>query len=355
MTSWEDKLRTALHARGGDMNPSFPSRLTRALSDGSPGAGARRWDLVLVSALVAVAMVAIGGITGYRLLHPPSRPAGVHVTASPSPSPAASPIPSPSPSSQPLVFYPTGADLSAPSAGVLWDLVGGYLFRSTDQGATWERRNLPAPTAIGNVSLIDGLRGWRLAGTLGNTCSYELWYTADGAGTWAPIKSTGIPVGACLSSVSFVDAAHGFIAASGTIYRTGDGGRTWVASRSLPGGTTVGNIRAFGSTVLASAILNVYRSTDGGATWQIASWARSADVGFATATRWISLGPNQSEETTDGGATWHTLTTDYGQAAPVAPQVVFATPELGYATVRGEIQVTIDGGTHWTAVTSPGQ
>jgi len=61
-----------------------------------------------------------------------------------------------------------------------------------------------------------------------------------------------------------------------------------------------------------------------------------------------------SKETTDGGTTWHAFTTDYSQAAPIAPDIVFGDPLVGYATVRGAIQRTVDGGAHWTTIKTPG-
>jgi photosystem II stability/assembly factor-like uncharacterized protein len=59
-------------------------------------------------------------------------------------------------------------------------------------------------------------------------------------------------------------------------------------------------------------------------------------------------------ETTDAGKTWHPYPADYTQAAGVAPDVVFADPLVGYATVRGGITRTVDGGSHWTAIETPG-
>jgi photosystem II stability/assembly factor-like uncharacterized protein len=59
-------------------------------------------------------------------------------------------------------------------------------------------------------------------------------------------------------------------------------------------------------------------------------------------------------ETTDGGASWHAYTSDYSQAAPIAPEVVFGDANVGYATVRGEIQRTTDGGARWSKIKTPG-
>ena len=64
--------------------------------------------------------------------------------------------------------------------------------------------------------------------------------------------------------------------------------------------------------------------------------------------------PSDSRETTDGGKTWHFYASDYQQAAPVAPQIVFGDANVGYATARGAIQRTIDGGAHLTSIKTPG-
>jgi photosystem II stability/assembly factor-like uncharacterized protein len=121
-----------------------------------------------------------------------------------------------------------------------------------------------------------------------------------------------------------------------------------------------GRPRAFGSIVLveggAGQTKDVFRSTDGGATFTYASTvAADGTVAYATATRWLQIAPpGSSMETIDGGATWHASTTDYSQAAPIAPEVVFGDASVGYATVRGSIQRTVDGGAHWTAIKTPG-
>jgi photosystem II stability/assembly factor-like uncharacterized protein len=78
-------------------------------------------------------------------------------------------------------------------------------------------------------------------------------------------------------------------------------------------------------------------------------------VAFVTADRWIELGPPQDQmETLDAGASWGAFTTDYTQAAPVSPVVTFADASVGYATVRGSIQRTVDGGARWTQLRTPG-
>ena len=187
----------------------------------------------------------------------------------------------------------------------------------------------------------------------------------------------------CKSGLASADPTHALFTAwsrdaAPLIYRTADGGQTWKASTQLPdppGFTTQsvgialrpGRPRAFGSIVIVDAVglglasgqatRYVFRSTDSGASWRYASTApiSEATVSYLTAARWVQIGPpGGSKQTLDGGAVWQSYTTDYSQAAPIAPDVVFGDATVGYATVRGAIQRTTDGGAHWTTIKTPG-
>jgi hypothetical protein len=60
------------------------------------------------------------------------------------------------------------------------------------------------------------------------------------------------------------------------------------------------------------------------------------------------------QETTDAGKSWHPFSTDYADAAGVASTFVFADGSVGYGTVRGGLQRTVDGGSHWIRIATPG-
>jgi photosystem II stability/assembly factor-like uncharacterized protein len=295
-------------------------------------------------------------------------------TTAPTTTAPATPTPTP-------ISMPTTATISAPSSDVAWMYVGGTrLFRSLDRGNTWAERGLPAGAPSGEIAFASDLAGMYLR-TSGQCPAQQvsLWLTHDGALTWEQVTPQGIADSRCKGRPSLADPQHAFLAtvddtAAPAIYASADGGRTF-SSRALPNppGFTItaagdalrpGLIRGFGSPLLLDVSgqkTNVasefaYRSADGGATWTYASTAPIAmQIAFVTATRWLQISsPNDSRETTDGGATWHAYATDYQQAAGVAPQIVFGDANVGYATVRGALQRTVDGGAHWTSLLTPG-
>jgi photosystem II stability/assembly factor-like uncharacterized protein len=249
----------------------------------------------------------------------------------------------------------------------------------------WEERSFPTdPFANAEIAFANDRDGLLLvAGSAATQCQVQsaaVWHTGDGAGSWQKLSPSGIADAQCKRGLGSADATHAFFAAcdpnsAPVIYRTADGGEIWTASRPLPdppGFTTrgagvvllPGRVRAFGSVLLVDAegggqqMRYVLRSTDGGATWAYASTTPSYQgaLGFVSASRWIQISlPDQSKETTDGGASWHDYVTDYSQAAPVAPVIVFGDASVGYATVRGTIQRTTGGGAHWTTIKTPGR
>jgi len=273
--------------------------------------------------------------------------------------------------------------MSAPSAEVVWaalqSMDGPGLFRSTDRGATWVSRGLPPGVKSPAPAFVGDREGWLAAeGAASTRCpdaTLALWHTADGGDAWNRVPAADATGSLCFGSVSFLDATHGFIGvrrqgAVPGLYRTTDAGATWAEVKPLPleasaNDVGVETVRAFGGTLLlitgpvraqgTQGKRAVLRSTDGGETWARIAEA-DVSLGLATAERWIVLGgPGGSVVTTDAGKTWQPLDTDYSQASPVPPVVLFGSPQVGYATTRSTITRTTDGGVHWTRVPTPGR
>ena len=302
---------------------------------------------------------------------------------------AAQSTPSPTPSQIPM---PTDAQLSAPSTNVVWALVASSrLFRSTDQGATWqERKWVPYQGGGGApvISFVDDRNGWALfPGVPATQClqsGAQLWRTSDGAATWRVVATVtdktqepkGLPFAQCKEYMAFADSLNGFVAGHDTTFhpiisRTNDGGLTWARSTlpDPPGFVSAGGnalrvvtMRSFGDIVLAVAFSGAgpayaFRSTDAGAHWSYldAVPQGSLNVALVTETRWLLIGNDGSgQETTDGGKSWHPWTSGYQDAAGVASTFVFADANIGYGTVRGGIQRTNDGGRRWSMIKTPG-
>lgn len=378
MTPEEGELRRALEARSGAVSPEFRARVAHALSQ-PPRSG----NLTPAIAAVAVVALTIAVLGVLFLSHRSAGPSQHGVSSGPR---LGSPTPTPAVGMGGVVTLPSSLRLSAPSSTVIWAFYPEFnaLFRSTDRGNTWEAR--PVPMQVGlppDISFVDDHEGWLLTTLSPETqCNAEsafIWHTTDAGANWELLPMSGMPAAQCKDAIYFADSSHGFVTAwddnhRPTIYRTSDGGLTWSPSTlpDPPGFTTLGAgdflqpiaIANFEGKLLLSAFglqpsgthRYVFSSVDEGASWQyVATVEPSGAFAFITFTRWIGrIGGGQTQETTDSGRTWHALASDYGQAAGVAPTVVFATPEVGYATVRGELQRTTDGGAHWTMLKSPG-
>jgi hypothetical protein len=164
----------------------------------------------------------------------------------------------------------------------------------------------------------------------------------------------------------------------GTLQTT-DGGRTWraIPIPDPPGFTPeigeaiiAGLVRQFGTALFVDAVAPiseparhfVYVWSDNAPGWSYLAEVPNARDAFVFVggrgggdLRWLLIsGPGGSQESTDSGQTWHPFETDYQQAAPVAPVITFADGSVGYATVRGAIQRTTDGGRHWEVIETPG-
>ncbi|TMC84479.1 MAG: hypothetical protein E6J06_06665, partial [Chloroflexi bacterium] len=132
MTLEEDELRRALEARSGVPSPEFRSRLSRALT--TRPVSPNLMPAVAFAIAVVLTVTSVGVLVGARHFGRPAGTAasGPRVTSGSrveTPPPSASPTPS------------SGAELSVPSASVVWALVDGHrLYRSTDQGKTWVKR-----------------------------------------------------------------------------------------------------------------------------------------------------------------------------------------------------------------------
>lgn len=159
----------------------------------------------------------------------------------------------------------------------------GSLYRTVDEGRTWQRSGIPAPsgsafglpTAFGQT-LLEPV-------TLGNG-TLVLYRSTDGGARWAWVSALPHAVtgaAGCYGpavSVSFATAQDGWAAAAHggrtVVYRTRDGGRHWeLARRTLPGQAGTETSPVIQATDATHAWLQtpgdqLYTTVNGGATWR---------------------------------------------------------------------------------------
>jgi photosystem II stability/assembly factor-like uncharacterized protein len=184
---------------------------------------------------------------------------------------------------------------------------------------------------IGDVGSAGGVT-WAING-------HGFWLTTNGGRTWRSAHLPDLARGgvaearadpiANIADVQFVDRRRGWVSVAGRsrIYRTTDGGRTWLVSVP-PGCSAVcegGAIdfldarRGYALVETQASDNKLFRTDDGGRTWQIASqpsvYGRIVFVdrshGFAFGGRpQMIIGPFEGPplgflyETADGGRTW---------------------------------------------------
>lgn len=209
------------------------------------------------------------------------------------------------------------------AAGTLIAASGNSVFRSTDDGKTWERvlpeiapqpvsksrsarlsrvpariAAKPATARSTGFTTLCAVEGAILAGT-----DSEILRSTDEGRTWAKVASTRNPVRSLLAS-DFVVAAL-----PDSLLVSSDQGVTW-SSRHTPFFTEVYNLAAARRVLLAGTSRGLFRSEDGGETWHAAKSGLPAAsitavaVDSATGTQAFAYAYGNVYQSHDAGRTW---------------------------------------------------
>ncbi|MEL5993050.1 T9SS type A sorting domain-containing protein [Hymenobacter segetis] len=257
----------------------------------------------------------------------------------------------------------TGADedftaLSAISASTAWittflnNNTGGRILRTTDGGQTWTIQNSATvyasassyPDLIHFFSATDGLT---VGDPLPGTNQMEMYTTADGGLTWAPVAA---PPAAPLGEypVNTAPAAVGnhiwFVTTEGRVFHSPDKGLTWTVATAAPslGGPATLSFRDAQNGLLctldALGGLNhgLYRTTDGGATWTAVTYSgplHGAGLSMVPGTsQYVSTGidfgngDQGSSYSRDNGQTWVALENTFNHIG-----AEFVSPTVGWS------------------------
>ncbi len=225
----------------------------------------------------------------------------------------------------------------------------------------------PAGGVYRTFSFINDNHGWSVAGRK------DLLKTEDGGLNWfKPAYSLNLATGDSLVDVAFTDATTGWTCAGGKIFKTSDGGVTWVSQYAdsslflhdlffLDGqrGWAAGRFGVYGSEFQYES--TVLRTTDGGTTWQRANPllgnAIFTDVQFISAT--VGWGISNAFDSyngfpydgtlmksTDGGITWNAQISN-AFSGPLS-YVHFQDANNGWVGGSSFLANTKDGGSTWS-------
>ncbi len=173
------------------------------------------------------------------------------------------------------------------------------VYKTIDEGKSWIKMNTGTTNAINAVHFVNPMVGW-FAGN-----SSEIRKTTDGGMTWVQV-STG--VGSGMNDIWFKDLNNGFVIGNnGLLRKSTNGGSTW--------------------QTIASGVTTTLRRI----------WFYDASLGF------ITCGNGQLLRTTNGGSTWTVITT----GMTVLNDIVFTSPQVGYAIGGSKLYTSQDGGLSW--------
>jgi len=155
--------------------------------------------------------------------------------------------------------------LDADATGTTVVAVGerGHILISRDRGATWRQVESPTRALLTGVDFLDEELGWAVGH------DETILRTRDGGETWELVRSEPDNERPLLD-VWFRDAEHGFaVGAYGAFLVTADGGSSWQEQPIGEYDFHLNQIAAGddGTLYLAAEAGQLYRSDDGGETW----------------------------------------------------------------------------------------
>lgn len=232
---------------------------------------------------------------------------------------------------------------------------GGGVYKSVDAAATWQPANAGLPAgAQGQVLALDPASPATLYAAIFPNDGEGLYRSADGGATWVRLEFSE------RATALAVDPSRGTVyagAANGRVFRSDDRGAAWtLASAGLS--TGIGTVRALavhpaGQVVYAGMEAGVYRSANRGGSWQRAS------NGLIGPARTLAFHPGVPRvvyagtgiglyRSTDQGRNWSPFGTGLGRAE-VLSLAIDAIGFTFHAGTRRDGVLRATGGGAWRA------
>ncbi|GAB3327480.1 hypothetical protein GCM10027299_28150 [Larkinella ripae] len=227
----------------------------------------------------------------------------------------------------------------------------------------WKAQNIPTGLRYDDVYFVNDATGWAAGGPSG-----EIYKTVNGGDSWSlQFKSKKY-----LRSVEFLNDTLGFSGSlDSSLYRTNDGGITWIdiSHKISPrpvgicGLATPDQKTIYGCGVFTGPAF-IIKSVDAGATWKYIDMSQYAtalvDIHFFNATTGFAVGKSNPEanggiilHTSDGGKTWKQFY-QTNVAGDFVWKIQALSPRMLYASIAGlpgsdnvRMALSNDGGQKW--------
>ena len=237
---------------------------------------------------------------------------------------------------------------------------GGYIFKSTNGGQTWEEMSQGTKSNFNDICFTDSQHGFVVGYTLKFPWTIPVLYrTSDGGETW---ENTTIPVDsnssvARLKRIKFSSASNGWaVGLLGLMLHTTDAGLTWSqASSRLYMNYYAIELFTDKYIWVGGSASGLRHSTDYGDSWQSISlsytdyWVDQIDFtdslnGYLTL---INDDYGLMFRSTDGGINWSPVVYVNEQRKKIQC-MEFTDPETGFICIKNEgLAKTLDGGDTW--------
>ncbi|MGC9334587.1 MAG: WD40/YVTN/BNR-like repeat-containing protein, partial [Anaerolineae bacterium] len=227
------------------------------------------------------------------------------------------------------------------------------LYHSLDRGHTWAPIPALPVRPLGLALAPDGELFVGLSGAIARSGDAGLTWTLGGEGL--PVGATIVDIAISHVEDSAVEYALYVVAGDG-VYRSHDGGQTWLRHDAGLGGPQVSSLASDGSGGLVAATrMGLYRRPAGEDTWELVGpdfrYKRIYSLARHDATGWLYAGTQDGLlRSLDGGASWEDATSELTAHGVWGVMVDRADPQHLYIRLAYErIYESLDGGKTWTA------
>lgn len=137
-----------------------------------------------------------------------------------------------------------------------------YAWRSSDQGVSWQPVNMPGNNITAG-HFTNAMNGWVQYGGFDNN---QVWVTTDGGASWDLRDPLKHPI---ISEIQMLNDQVGFLGSRDFVYKTTDGGNTWVKMHDNPAYSIL-DLYAVNENEIWTCQTNgfVFYTLDGGNQWQ---------------------------------------------------------------------------------------